>query len=117
MAYAFEGYACAEFRGGTYSCAGGLPADVIGYLPAFLPNTTSLQARAHGGGRRENSCFCARFRLPHSSLMIQQSLSHSLDAALTVAHRHQRPGEPRPGLRRQPGCADRALPAGAGGPA
>jgi hypothetical protein len=43
MAYAFEGYATAEFKGGSYSCAGGLPLDVIGYLPSFLPNTTSLQ--------------------------------------------------------------------------
>ncbi|KAI8467922.1 MAG: hypothetical protein J3K34DRAFT_523385 [Monoraphidium minutum] len=43
MAFAFEGFTTAEFKGGSYSCAGGLPADVIGYLPSFLPNTTSLQ--------------------------------------------------------------------------
>lgn len=46
MAYAFEGYATAEFKGGSYSCANGLPTDVIGYLPSFLPNTTALQVRS-----------------------------------------------------------------------
>lgn len=42
MGFAFEGYTTAEFRGAAYSCAGGLSADVVAYLPTFLPNTPSL---------------------------------------------------------------------------
>jgi len=42
MGFAFEGYATAEFKGGVYSCAGGLAVDVVGFLPSFLPNTTSI---------------------------------------------------------------------------
>jgi hypothetical protein len=40
MAFAFEGYATAEFSGSTFSCAGGLAPDLTAYIPALLPNTT-----------------------------------------------------------------------------
>lgn len=32
MGFAFEGFTTAEFQGETYSCAGGLDADIVGYL-------------------------------------------------------------------------------------
>jgi hypothetical protein len=44
MGFAFEGFAIAEFAGGAYSCAEGLAPDIVGYLPAFLPNTTAIAA-------------------------------------------------------------------------
>jgi hypothetical protein len=68
MAYAFEGFATAEFKGGTYSCAGGLPSDVIGYLPSFLPNTTTLQAGGRAGRGRAAGRVAARERRAGASM-------------------------------------------------
>jgi hypothetical protein len=42
MAFAFEGYATAEFSGSNFSCAGGLAPDLTAYIPALLPNTTVI---------------------------------------------------------------------------
>lgn len=44
MGYGFEGYTRAEFRGVTYSCAGGLAPTIIAYIPSFLPNTTQINS-------------------------------------------------------------------------
>ncbi|GBF87651.1 ABC transporter G family [Raphidocelis subcapitata] len=44
MGFAFEGYSIAEFVGGSYSCAGGLASDILGYLPTFLPNTPAVSS-------------------------------------------------------------------------
>lgn len=39
-----KGYTIAEFVGGSYSCAGGLASDILGYLPTFLPNTPAVSS-------------------------------------------------------------------------
>ena len=43
MGYAFDGYAQAEFKGLTYSCADGLAPSIVGFLPEFLPNTPAIR--------------------------------------------------------------------------
>lgn len=42
MGYGFEGYAQAEFKGISYSCAGGLAPSIVAFLPTFLPNTPQI---------------------------------------------------------------------------
>lgn len=42
MGYAFDGFATAEFAGASYGCADGLAPDVVGFLPALLPNTAAV---------------------------------------------------------------------------
>ena len=95
MAYAFEGYTTAEFRSGSYSCAGGLPMDVIGYLPSFLPNTTQLQVtfcHAVAWSLRPTPT-CARYTSPirvqpslkarsqvYPACIMAQQMAHHLEA-------------------------------------
>ena len=58
MGYAFGAYMQLEFGGRSAACASGLSPEVVGALPAFLPNTTALQAPYVQGVLRSPGADC-----------------------------------------------------------